>query len=121
MPKVDLLNFIPVTSQKKKAPETILRKSAHDAAKALRSSCVATRAKSFAEWCHLIRRKCPIPHDHPYRDLLKSRDVHHDDALWIIGSIAFGCQPSSIIFNAIHWPDGTIDRPDRLHKHWLKK
>ena len=121
MPKVDLLNLIPSTTCREKIPESILRKGAHEAIKAIRKSCNVIRAKNYAEWCQIVRQNCPIPHDHPYRQLLKSRAILPDDPLWLLGSIAFGCEPSSVVFSAIHWPDGTTDLPDQLNKDWLRK
>jgi hypothetical protein len=121
MPKVDLLNLIPSSASRKKAPETIRFKGAREAAELIRKSCAVIKADNYAEWCQVVRRNCPLPHDHPYRHLLENRGVRSDDPLWILGSIAFGCQPSSLVFHAIHWPDGTKDHPDQMNRDWIKR
>ena len=120
MPKVDLLNLIPVFSRKKEVPEALNGKDPHEAAEAIRKSCTDP-AGSFHEWSLLIRQNCPLPHDHPYGKLLESRGVRPDDPLWILGLIAFGTEPSQIVFNAVRWPDGKTDLPDQLNRNWTKK
>ena len=120
-PKVDLLNLIPTLARRKRPPEAVLRKSAEEAVKAFRRSCRRTREKSYEAWCRLIHKSCKMPHDHPYLELMEKRRVRPEDPLWILGLIAFGNEPSSIVFQAIHWPDGKTDHPDKLHWKWRKK
>lgn len=119
MLKVDLYNFIPVLTGKNPGPEAITGRSPEDAVKAVRRSC-SNKERNCAEWSRLIKEHCRIPSDHPFVRLLKDRGIASDDPLWTLGAIAFGTETSWIVFNAIHWPDGKRDFPERLDLKWTK-
>ena len=117
--KVDLYNFIPFLTGKKLGPEAITGRNPEDAAKAIRQSC-SNKESNYDEWSKLIKEHCRIPSDHPFVKLLEKHQIPSNDPLWTLGAIAFGTETSWIVFNAIHWPDGKKDCPERLDIKWAK-
>jgi hypothetical protein len=119
MLNVDLYNFIPFLTGKKPAPEPIMGRNPEDSLEIIRQSC-SNKESSCPKWSRLIREHCLMPSDHPFVRLLQSRQIPSDNPLWTLGAIAFGTETPWIVFNAIHWPDGTKDYPERFDVQWAK-
>jgi hypothetical protein len=120
MPKVDIANLIPYISGKADAPEVLNGVTPKHAVDHIRASCT-DQGNDYPHWSAGILQHCIMPADHPYRALLKKREVPAGDPLWILGAIAYGTQSSWISFRRIQWEDGKVDLPDEHERNWIVK
>lgn len=77
------------------------------------------KGRSLAAWTEGIESHCPLPLGHPYRRSSESLPKGHP--LRTLGCWAFGAGNSWITIEEIFWDDGTVSRPQRDHREWLKR
>jgi len=118
MIKVSIINFIPYMKERNRRFQTITNKTPAEAVNTIRNAC-NDKGKDVAEWTQEIKAHCIIPSSHPFRHLLESKGIPHDNPLWVLGAIAYGTETEWIVIESIKWADNTVSYPEKDHKKYV--